>query len=157
MKQLLGVYFRTENQHEYPQSLVSVVSGVRENLLSLIEGCVDNKAGYGTLEAAESLQHRYKYYMKEGFKEKFDVSLYDGIKFDLRYQHYNQGFCKPHLSFRKDPKCALDSAEFLSKITKRGFPGTPSEFMLLLHKQRTYDIVLLDRRYNDYLLKVLTF
>jgi len=144
---MLGIYVRQENQHGYMQTLITVRSGYTYTLEYLLEGCVNNKAGYGGGQAtADGIAAKARQHIHEGYVEQFETDMFDTrrINFDARYQHFDTYYCQPHLTFNGSAESALASAAFLTSITKKTFPKSPAELLTRLKNQRRHKIVYLD-------------
>lgn len=64
----------------------------RENLRSLLAGTVDNKAGYGTAEAAEKLGRRYRRLMDDGYSHIYEFGWRERPYFRIRWLEYEPSY-----------------------------------------------------------------
>lgn len=69
-----------------------------ENTAECLEGTVDNKAGYGSLDACAREANRFRALLEAGHKTFFDTML-NGLSIHIRWQHYTGGgtldYCGP--------------------------------------------------------------
>jgi hypothetical protein len=77
-----------------------IVRAVRiENMSAELDGAVDNKAGYGTRDAARQQEERFRKALELGHAEHFEP-LWHGVHLELRWLHAELtdgrwGYCSP--------------------------------------------------------------
>lgn len=75
------------HSHGYGQTHVVVREMYVEDTAAHLEGTVDNKAGYGTVSAAEQQGRRFRAMLEAGHEVHFDHTTC-GLVVHLRWQHY---------------------------------------------------------------------
>jgi hypothetical protein len=90
--------YETES-HGYRQTHVVIRRMYLEDTASHLEGAIDNKAGYGTLEAAKGQELRFRRMLEAGHRSFFD-SCTSGLLVHVRWQHYRGSdgtldYCEP--------------------------------------------------------------
>lgn len=144
---MLGIHVHQEDQHGYMQTIITVNSGSRVTLKSIIEECKDNKAGYGGGQVtADKISALAKKHIAQGYIEQYEVAMFSEqkISFDVRYQHYENHYCQPHLTFNEKPQCVLHSAAFVTSIVGKNFPRDPNELVAKVKRQRRHEVVFLE-------------
>jgi hypothetical protein len=90
--------FETES-HGYRQTHVVIRRMYLEDTAAHLEGAIDNKAGYGTIEAAKQQERRFRQMLEAGHTTFFD-SCTSGLVVHVRWQHYLRSdgtldYCEP--------------------------------------------------------------
>jgi hypothetical protein len=85
--------------HGYRMTHVVVRRMYQEDVAVHLAGTVDNKAGYGTLEAAKQQARRFQSMLDASHTTYFDPTL-SGLQVHLRWQHYHGSdgtldYCEP--------------------------------------------------------------
>lgn len=86
--QLTYQTYETES-HGYRMTHVVIREMYREDTEKHLEGTVDNKAGYGTPEAAVLMGRRYQAMLDAGHPVHFDCTT-SGLNIHLRWQHFEK-------------------------------------------------------------------
>jgi len=91
-----------DRRHNYDFTHVVVRTMYRINTRAALEGTVDNKAGYGTEDAARRQGLLFQTLLDLGHEEHFDVCTFADLSIHLEWQHYHpadggeMGYCDPH-------------------------------------------------------------
>lgn len=92
------LYFVVERTkpYDHERTRVRVMEATGELLADLLDGCVDNKAGYGTLEAAEELGREYGALLQRGYTGLPDRwrRIHRAVTFDWLHAS-SGGYCEP--------------------------------------------------------------
>jgi hypothetical protein len=94
------IFFRTWTGHEhgYDKTFVRVYRSKAQSVDELIEGCIDNKAGYGDVSAAARIREQYQTVKDAGYLAIVDTPLYEP-SVTLAWLHSTYGsYCRPHVS-----------------------------------------------------------
>ena len=84
-------------RHGYKFTRVTVRRMREEKVAELLEGAIDNKAGYGTADAARGQEARYRALQERGVESIYDSLCVSGLHLSIEWQHYEaDGFCDPH-------------------------------------------------------------
>lgn len=87
-----------------------------------IESCVDNKAGYQSVEIAQQQETKFRRILAAGHESTYDAESY-GLEITLSYQHYigssgtPDGYCDPRYdTLGRNFRSVEQSVKFLRKI-----------------------------------------
>lgn len=73
----VGIFREDRHEHGYTTTHVYVMHGALEDVRARLAGTWDNRAGYGTQEAAERLEARFRGYLREGIYTLFDNGVHN--------------------------------------------------------------------------------
>jgi putative lipoic acid-binding regulatory protein len=113
-----------DTEHGYTTDRLFIGEYLKTSVEESLAGTVDNKAGYGTPEAAAQMGRMYAAMLADGHKHYFDWSL-DGHRFSIKYQVYEKGdterpdYCDPHIGFPEKLEAAQWAMKVLQRIGKR--------------------------------------
>lgn len=129
---MLAIYSNTTVDYSYEITEIRIFSASVLSLQEILNGTVDNKDGYGNLEAAMRVAEKTKELIKLGFTNRVDPNYWgdNTVSFKVRYQRYDAtSFCKPSLeSMPHSFNEAVSSAAFLAKVIKKPVK-TPQDFI----------------------------
>jgi hypothetical protein len=99
----------------YVHTVISINYCYVEKLTDLLEGTVDNKAGYGDAESAVAIGVELQGLLDEGYKTRLTTSM-SGLNIRLSYLHYNDGYCEPNVSVGENFGVMENGMKFLKRL-----------------------------------------
>lgn len=126
---------------------------------SQIEGCIDNRAGYGSPEAAQRMLARYTYVQQLGYGRCDQTMLHASVAYvELQFQHFNHSQYpeKHYCSARYDVgdelhriKGGLKLAERLARAERKLFPDAyrmedPDRLIAVLRHLKAKEVEVID-------------
>ena len=133
----------------YTQTGVSffVPGDLPESLITLQDMCVDNKAGYGTIEAAERMHAYYTAAIAEGFTHSIAITY--GARVSARWQHYDHNgetdqYCSPRVDVGDEWRDIERNLKLAKRVAGKvfHFPQSPSACVERLRACRAKEITL---------------
>jgi hypothetical protein len=90
-------------RHNYKFTQVTVTRMRDEKVADLLDGAINNKAGYGTMEVALRQEGRFRTLLERGIETVYDPSFLSRQAVSLEWQHYEaDGFCEPFLNLGRN-------------------------------------------------------
>lgn len=145
-KMQIGLLVTTSRPFNYDCTKVTIIGGTPEWITDRIAGTVDNKAGYGDLEACERVALRMQALKNEGYVQLFNDALFY-LHMSVEYQHFSPDkFCNPNVSLGSYPRYISAAIPVFKKL-QRGtgyepFPKSPDE--LIAKFKGAYKLILKD-------------
>lgn len=79
----------------YRHTIIIIREMLEEDLQSVLEGTIGNKAGYGTMEAANAIQQDCQVLLDQGHTRVFSFWPGDLLNVRLQWQHFNENeYCE---------------------------------------------------------------
>jgi hypothetical protein len=135
-KHKIFFHVETGHAHGYDHTRITVFSNEHCSLDDRIEGCVDNKAGYGTAEAAEKMGACYSRLKELGYTREADKAFMSA-RVVLHFQHYRAhvdaplDYCEPrielHDKYEDIKKGTALMEKVMRKASKRMWPDRRPE------------------------------
>lgn len=148
----LGFSVKVEREHGHEMTTVSIFSGQVMTLKKRLDGAIDNKDGYGSLEAAGRIEHETREALDNGFTEWFDRDfISDHVGVVVKYQRFDPiSFCRPGIDVGREMSTILYGADLVAKLAKGlpDFPKSPEELVKKLSR-----FVECERWGHEYLVK----
>lgn len=103
-KKVLCYWLEWKREGNYTMLYLSITEGTERSIPELLEGTVDNKAGYGTPDAADRMHDWYTRLLEAGHQILIDPMGWEGSfpRIIIRYQEYQPyhtgdqpGYCQP--------------------------------------------------------------
>lgn len=160
------LFFDTHERHEggYTKTVIRITGGEERLIVDLMAGCVDNRAGYGTAEAAAAMLRNYSAAHSAGFVGEVHTTWAPWV--ELRWQHYPgpegdsnvdpngpQQYCQARIDLPTDIPGAKRAMQLLQRIetaNRRISPydifGEPATTLATLAKMRATPIYRLCAR-----------
>lgn len=129
----------------------------------LIEGCVDNRAGYENQRVADALREAFKGAKATGFTRADTSMVARAAKAAVSFQWYDQGvldpddrYCEPHFDFGHElPRIegGLKLVKRIERQWRRRFPGArpftnPEDLVEVLRRLRAVELVHWEYKYD---------
>jgi len=116
-----------QNEGQYSFLNMRIFNANKEHIQSLIEGTIENKAGYGSPEAAESMGLWFLTLQREGHRVLFDPAdpWTGGMSISIQWQHYTSSegeasYCDPRfMDVGRNYGDIQKTAAFLKKVAKK--------------------------------------
>lgn len=92
---------RQYNEHGYRFTEICIRQCYVNSVQEQLDGCVDNKAGYQSLEIAQFAAAKFGKILAAGYESTYSPVTY-GLEITIRFQHYvnrdgeADGYCDPH-------------------------------------------------------------
>jgi hypothetical protein len=112
---------KTFNESGYTHTEVSIRSCYVNSVAEQLEGCVDNKAGFGSIEIANEVGERFRKMQEAGYESTYDAAT-GGLQLTIRWQHYKGAsdgpdYCEPAFKDFGDGISGIEkSLAFLRKL-----------------------------------------
>lgn len=133
------IHRETTTRGEYTHTRFRVMRCYVRDVREELAGTWDNRAGYGSPEAAEAHGERMRSYLRDGYT-LIARPLWDELSISVEYQHYYRHktldgvpYCEPTISLGNYPRALAAGVEEFKRITRarrgsKGFPATPDAF-----------------------------
>lgn len=113
------------SEHGYRHTHLVIREMYEESLEQLMAACVDNKAGYRSVEIAQRMSRQFREMLDQGYRVRYDSSPY-GLYIHLSWQHYKGGpegaleYCEPRYeSLGGSYRLIHKGMAFLTKLGRR--------------------------------------
>jgi len=127
----LGYCRRTYFEHGHTHTEVKIMHGRLVDVRALLAGTWDNRAGYGTEEAAERLGARYRDYLRQGIVTVFQEGMYSPY-LRATFLHYqapsdfpdHPGYCEPSIWIGEKVDTITRNLPLLRKVGPKRTKGS---------------------------------
>lgn len=120
------IFFHVETGHEYgyDHTRVTIFTNEHHSLDERVEGCVDNKAGYGTAEAAEKMSTCFTRLQELGYVHEAE-RVFMSARVVLHFQHYlstvdsELDYCEPRIELHDKYEDIKRGTALLEKVMRK--------------------------------------
>lgn len=120
---MLFYTFEKRSEGGYPVTYIRVFVSQARSFKELVEGTVDNKDGYGSLDVARDLHKRFENAIERGWTHAVD-HYHSKYWVTFRWQHYKAGekpqqYCEVDIDIGNKYNELQDNLKFMQKIVKK--------------------------------------